>query len=253
MNFFYTLNGRKLKQLLIIVVAALFSAGILYVEQDQLAVFSTKDGPRAIDKVNTKEKKIALTFDISWGETKAMPILEILKKHHLNKTTFFLSGSWVEKHPDIAKRIAEDGHEIGLHGYRYQNYTEWEDAKVQQDIYLAQDALKDITKENSKLLRPPNGSFNKRVLTISEKLGYTIVHWSIDSEDWKNPGTNQIIKNVTENVKGGDIVLLHASDSAKQTEKALPVIIDDLKKRGFSFVTVSELIADTNTKSKEIN
>jgi len=253
MNVFYSVNGNRIKKYLIVLVAALFSSILLYMEKDQLAVLSTAEGPRAVDSVETNEKKIALTFDISWGEKYALPILEVLNKYQLKETTFFLSAAWAERHPEIVERIVEDGHEIGSHGYQYKNYTEWENEKIRKDIIQAEQVLNELTDKKPTLLRPPNGNFDKRVLNIADRLNYTVIHWSVDSRDWKNPGTEQIVANVVNEVSPGDIVLLHASDSAKQTAKALPVIIDQLKQKGYRFVSVSELIANTETKNKEID
>lgn len=252
MKIFYVVRGYRLKQYFIVLVAALFSAILLFVQKDQLAVLSTLNSPRAVDSIDTKEKKIALTFDISWGEKQALPILDVLKKNDLKETTFFLSGTWAERHPEIVERIVEDGYEIANHGFQYKNYTELEEEEIKKDIQLAETTLKKLTDKKTSLLRPPSGNINKQVLSIAKQLNYTVIHWSVNSHDWKNPGTKQIVSNVTDNVEGGDIVLLHASDSAKQTAKALPIIIEQLKKQGYQFVTVSELVADTSIENKEI-
>ncbi|MBD8070909.1 polysaccharide deacetylase family sporulation protein PdaB [Bacillus sp. PS06] len=253
MNFFFIMNGKKVKQTLIVVVAAFFTAGVLYIENGALApVFSSEGGPTAIYKGEEKEKKVALTFNISWGDTKAIPILDELKNAGIKNTTFFLSASWAERHPDIVERIIKDGHEIGSMGYNYDNYTGMEEAKVKRDILHAQDVFKSLGVKKINLLRPPNGNFDKTVLKIADSLGYTVIHWSIDSKDWKNPGTEKIIENVVKPLNGGDIILLHASDSAKQTEKALSPIINEIKEMGYQNASVSSLLANAEAKEKEI-
>ncbi|RXJ03083.1 polysaccharide deacetylase family sporulation protein PdaB [Anaerobacillus alkaliphilus] len=252
MNFIWIWNGKKIKQYMIVVIAAFFTAGILYVERSQITVFSPVAEATAIYKAETNEKKIALTFNLSWGEEKAIPILDVLKDQGINNATFFLSASWAERHPDIVERIVKDGHEIGSHGYRYENYPQWEDEKIRKDIQMAHNTLYELTNKVPKLLRPPNGNFDKRVLKIAEAQKYKLIHWSVDSKDYTNPGVEQIISNVMDNVTGGDIILFHASDRVKQTQKALPTIIDGLKKKGYDFVTVSELIAHTEAKSSEV-
>ena len=83
---------------------------------------------------------------------------------------------------------------------------------------------------------------NHRVTQLLGALGYRTIHWSVDSMDWMNPGVRSIIRNSTRKVKAGDILLLHASDSALQTARALPFIIRKLRMQGFEFVTVSELL-----------
>ncbi|KAA0544058.1 polysaccharide deacetylase family sporulation protein PdaB [Bacillus sp. BGMRC 2118] len=251
MNFFFILNGKRIKHSMIIIIAAFFTAGILFIEGTLTEpVFSTKDGPRAIYKGEGKDKKIALTFDISWGDENAIPILDALKTNNIKGSTFFLSASWAERHPDIVKRIIDDGHEVGSMGYQWKDYTSMEEPKIKQDILKAQEVFTTLGVKEVELLRPPTGNFDERVLKIADKIGYTVVHWSINSEDWTNPGTEKIVKNV-DSMKAGDIVLLHASDSAKQTVKAIPQISKIISKKGYKNYSVSELIANTDAKTKE--
>jgi peptidoglycan/xylan/chitin deacetylase (PgdA/CDA1 family) len=88
----------------------------------------------------------------------------------------------------------------------------------------------------------PNGDFDKRVLRIANELNYKVIQWDTDSLDWMNKGVEQIVNRVVTKAHPGDIVLLHASDSCKQTHLALPIIIDKLRSDGYSFVTVTQLI-----------
>ncbi|EIT84013.1 polysaccharide deacetylase family sporulation protein PdaB [Fictibacillus macauensis ZFHKF-1] len=249
---FVIVNGKKAKQYIIIVFAAFFAAALAFFGQEQLAVFSTKDGPRAIYRGEETGQRIALTFDISWGDHRALPILDTLKKEGIKNCTFFVSAAWAERHPEIVERIVKDGHELESLGYQFKDYTGFEDQQIRRDILTAQEKIKKVSGKTTSLLRPPNGSFDQRVLNVSEKLKHSIVHWSVDTKDWRNPGVNQIVKNATKKVKSGDILLLHASDSAKQTEQALPEIIGKLKSNGYSFVSVEEMIANTKAHSEEV-
>ena len=146
----------------------------------------------------------------------------------------------------------KEGYEIGLLGYNYKDYSDLKDEEITKDIAKAQEVFKKINVNHIELLRAPTGHFDKRLLKISESFGLTVVHWSVDSKDWTNPGVNQIVKNTT-NAQNGDILLLHASDSAKQTNKALPLILDELRDRNLNFVTVSEMISNSSTRNEEIN
>lgn len=245
MNFFMILSGKKLKHFLFIVVLSLFTALFIYSQTTaQVAVFSTKAGPKAIYK---GEKGIALTFNIGWGDQKAEPIVNTLVKNEVKSATFFLSGSWAERHPDIVEKIVKNGYEIGNLGYAYEDYTDLESGEIRKDVVKAQDVFKKLNVKNIKLLRAPTGHFDKKTLKVAEDLGLTVVHWSINSEDWTNPGVKQIIKNI-DKAKNGDIILLHASDAAKQTNRALPLIVSKLKSRG-SFTNVSDMIANGKVKS----
>ncbi|MCM3146198.1 polysaccharide deacetylase family sporulation protein PdaB [Brevibacillus sp. MER 51] len=256
MKFIYVISAKRLKQILIIVAAIVLTAGIGYAERDSIAAFAegaSTQAPQAIYKVDTKEKKIALTFDISWGETRAIPILNVLKEKKVNKATFFLSSPWSQRHPDILKRIKEDGFEIGSHGHKHDNYTKYADEEIRSQMAKADSILTEMTGKKPTLIRMPNGDFDKRVLEIANRMGYSVIQWDTDSKDWTNPGTDVIINNVLSKAHPGDIVLMHASDSAKDTHLALPVIIDQLRKDGYEFVTVSELISGTSVDSKEIH
>ncbi len=252
----YVVSAKKLKQMFIILTAILFAAGIAYAERDTIAVVtegSKTKAPQAIYKVDTKEKKIALTFDISWGETRTQPILDVLKEKKLTKATFFLSSPWSQRHPEIVKQIKNMGFEIGSHGHKHDNYSKYSEEEIRSQIGKAHTILTELTGKQPNLIRMPNGDFDKRVLKIAADMGYTVIQWDTDSKDWMNPGTDQIVKNVVSKAHPGDIILMHASDSCKQTHLALPQIIDKLRTDGYEFVTVSELIAGSEVKSEEIN
>jgi len=250
---FWIVNARRLKQYLIIFTAALFAIGIAWAERDNISIFTSgKNEPSAIYKVDTREKKLALTFDISWGEERTGPILDVLEKKGVKKATFFLSSPWSESHPELVKRIKDMGYEIGSHGHKHVNYSSLTDEEIQTQIGRAHEILKGLTGTAPSLIRTPNGDFDKRVLRIADKMGYTVVQWDTDSKDWMNPGTEQIVKNVVEKAHPGDIVLMHASDSCKQTHLALPAIIDQLQGKGYELVTVSELMAGTKVNTKEV-
>lgn len=232
-----------------IIIIAFFAAWFFYIGNNiYVPVFSTKDGPKAVYK---GEKNIALTFNIGWGDEKAEPILDVLKKEKIKSATFFLSGSWAERHPEIVNRIVKEGYEIGMLGYAYKDYPELEEAEIRKDLYKAVDVFKKLNIKEIKLVRAPTGHFDKKTLKVTDELRFTLVHWSIDSKDWTNPGIKQIVKNISKAEKG-DIILLHASDSAKQTVSALPSILKTLNNKGLKLVTVSEMIANAETKSKEI-
>lgn len=249
MNYFFVLNGKTIKQLLLVVVAAFFTAWFLYLENYiHIPTFQGKNEPKAVYK---GEKDIALTFNIGWGDEKAGPILDVLEKEKISTATFFLSGSWAERHPTIVERIVKSGYEIGILGYNYEDYTKLEEKEIRRDLALAIEAFNKLNIKNIKLARAPTGHFDQKTLKIADRLGLTIVHWSVNSKDWKNPGVEIIVNNVA-NAKKGDIILLHASDSAKQTANALPAIIDDLNKKNLKFVSISEMIANASANTKEI-
>jgi polysaccharide deacetylase family sporulation protein PdaB len=250
-NDFYVLDARRMKRIMIIVVAVLFSVAVVYVEKDNVSVFSHSE-PSAIYSVVTDQKVIALTFDISWGDRRAEPILEVLKEKDVKDATFFLSSPWTKTHPQIVKKIVDGGFEIGSHGHKHDNYNRLDEEDIRAQIRTAHTILTEETGKAPNLIRLPNGAFDKRVLRIADELGYTVIQWDTDSLDWKNPGAEQIVKRVVSRAHPGDIVLLHASDSSQQTHLALPVIIDQLRAKGYRFVSVSELLQLTEQRGKVV-
>lgn len=251
-NFFYVLNGKKIKRFFFVFAAAMFAAGVIYVEQSHITVFSEESSPTAIYSVSTQKKVIALTFDISWGDKRAEPILKVLKDKNVNKATFFLSSPWSKSHPDLVKAIQKQGYEIGSHGHKHTNYSELSDEEISKQLSTAHTILTDLTGNAPKLLRLPNGDFDKRVLKIADNLGYKVIQWDTDSQDWLDKGTDAIVKRVTGKAHPGDIVLLHASDSAKYTHEALPVIIDELRKKGYDFVSVTDLLQEAGVNGSQV-
>ncbi|WEK53772.1 MAG: polysaccharide deacetylase family sporulation protein PdaB [Candidatus Cohnella colombiensis] len=251
MKPFFVINGRRVKRIFLLTLTLLLSLAVIWIEKDNISVFAMQS-PTAIYSVPTERKVVALTFDISWGEKRAEPILEILKNKGVENVTFFLSSPWSKTHPELVKKIVDEGYEIGSHGHKHDNYSQYSDAEIRKQIMTADGILKEMTGKSPTLIRTPNGDFDKRVLKIAEELQYKVIQWDTDSLDWKNPGVNTIINRVVTKAHPGDIILLHASDSCKQTHEALPVIIDQLRAKGYEFVTVSQLIDQTETKSKTI-
>nr|WP_255319507.1 polysaccharide deacetylase family sporulation protein PdaB [Dendrosporobacter quercicolus] len=199
------------------------------------------DGPIAIAGVRTDQKVVALTFDHSWGNKFTPSILDTLQTNNL-KVTFFIMGPWAQKYPEVAQRMAKDGHEIASHGYRHENYGDKTAEWVKSDIEKAHAQIKEVTGVEPKLLRPPNGHYSQQSLKTTDELGYKTIIWNVDSLDWKNPGRDVIVERVAKRLKPGAIILLHASDTPVQTAEALPILIEKIKSEGYQIVTVGELL-----------
>lgn len=198
--------------------------------------------PQAIYQVDTDEKVLALTFDISWGDEIPHPVLDVLAEKNVQKATFFLSSPWAKKHEDIVRRIHMMGYEIGTHGHLHKDYSKYSNEWIRKQVKMSEDTLYDITGERTNLIRTPNGDYNERVLNTLYDMGYKVIQWDTDSLDWMKPGVDKVVQNVLSKAHKGDIILMHASDSCPHTPEALPIIIDRLREKGFQFVTVSELL-----------
>jgi polysaccharide deacetylase family sporulation protein PdaB len=249
MEHFYVWRFNKSKRWLVVVALALFTAAFVWFEQDGAFSVFSKDKPTALTKGDANETNIALTFNISWGEDRVFDILKQLEENQV-QATFFVSGEWAERHPDIVKKISEGKHELGMLGYRYKSYLDQDIEQVRKDLLHAREVFNKMGYEDVNLLRAPNGHFNKEIIELAEELNYKVIHYNVETNDWKNPGTDFIIDQVMKQTENGDIILLHASDSAKQTPDALKKILPGLKNKGFDFVSITEMINAAHAKSK---
>ncbi len=193
--------------------------------------------------VALSKKELALTFDISWGTVMPPKVIAILAKDKV-PATFFLSGPWSAHHPELVALLKRDHFQIESHGQAHVNYSGLSDAQVRDNIQKAQTILEQVAGTKTDMVRPPNGDYDKRTLAVAESMGYTIVLWGTDSRDWMNPGVAAITNRVLRLAHPGDIVLLHASDTCKQTDIALPAILSGLREKGYTFVTVDQLLKD---------
>ncbi|MGP4063025.1 polysaccharide deacetylase family protein [Halobacillus sp. H74] len=250
---FYTWKTDRLKRYSIVVILALFCALFLWVGQwSQLPVFSNKGEPRALTQGSDERSHVALTFNISWGTDKVHEVLKQLDAHKA-QATFFVSGEWAERHPDIMTVIQEGKHEIGMMGYKYESYLELKPEQVSADLRQAAQAFEKLGFEDIEWIRPPHGHVDKEVLKIIEKEGMQAVQWSVNPRDWENPGTNNIIDQVMNEGSEGDIILMHASDSVKQTPKALEVILPGLQQKGLKLVSITELVSGSESETSQID
>ncbi|WP_156291795.1 polysaccharide deacetylase family sporulation protein PdaB [Oceanobacillus salinisoli] len=249
MNHFHVWKFNRFKRWILVTVLAFFTAMVLWVnENGALSVFS-KEETAAITKGNSDEPNIALTFNISWGEEKVHDILKQLEKHNV-QATFFVSGEWAERHPTILEDISEGNHELGMLGYRYKSYIDQDLEQVRKDLLNAREVFNKLGYEDIELLRPPNGHFDEEILNLAKEMNFQVIHWNINPNDWENPGTQVIVDNVMKNTKNGDIILMHASDSVKQTSDALETILPGLKNKGLQFVTITELLNQAHAESE---
>ena len=192
-----------------------------------------------IYSVEHTEKVIAISFDASWGADKTISILDILDEYGV-KTTFFLVGGWVEKYPDMVQEIFARGHEIGNHSDTHAHMNQLSEQGIRNELRIMSDRVEKITGVRPTLFRPPYGEYNDRVIRVSRAEGYEAVQWSIDSLDWKDRGTQDIIKQCTYRVEPGDIVLFH--NDSNDILHALPTVIQHYQGLGYTIIPVSQIL-----------
>ncbi|NFQ69044.1 polysaccharide deacetylase family sporulation protein PdaB [Clostridium sporogenes] len=196
-----------------------------------------------IYRVDTKENKISLTFDVSRGDEYIEKILDILDENDV-KATFFLVGDWIEQNPKKVKEIHSKGHEIGNHSHSHPNMSIISKEKIVKDININDANIRRITGEGTKLFRFPGGYYNDEAVDIVNKMGLCSIQWDVDSIDWKEQGADLEYERIIKKTKPGSILLFH--NTAKYTPDNLPRIIKELKENGFQFVKVGDLIYKEN-------
>ena len=191
--------------------------------------------------VERDDKVLSISFDASWGADKTIAILDILDRYDV-KTTFFLVGGWVDKYPEMVEEIFARGHEIGNHSNTHPHMSQLSESDIREELRIMSDKVEKLTGVRPTLFRPPYGDYNDRVVLVSRAEGYECVQWSIDSLDWKDRGTEDIIKQCTHRVDNGDIVLFH--NDSNDIVNALPSVIEHYQGLGYTIIPVSELLLE---------
>lgn len=187
-----------------------------------------------------KAKCIALTFDA--GPAEDTPhLLDILKEKKVHATFFLLGKNHVKKHPETVRRLAAEGHEIANHTWSHKILTDRKPAEIRAELEKTQDAIADITGKKPRLMRPPQGRTDDTISGICKDLGLSQILWSATAKDYSTTDSALIRKRIVDQASKDGIILLH--DIYKGTVPAVPGIIDTLKKQGYTFVTVPQLMA----------
>lgn len=181
------------------------------------------------------EKRVALTFDDGPHPENTPKVLELLKQYDA-KATFFMQGDQVEPNAHIAKRVRDEGHEIGNHTWSHKRLTDLNANEIKQEVEKANKAVQKVTGETPKLFRPPYARTND---TIEQIAGLPTILWSVDTRDWESRDPVAILSEVQSGTTDGAILLMH--DVHAPTVEGLKLVLDYLDGEGYEFVTVSEI------------
>ncbi|MGP4023881.1 polysaccharide deacetylase family protein [Actinomadura sp. 3N407] len=199
--------------------------------------------PRKIDC--GREKCVSLTFDDGPGPYTER-LLDTLKAGGV-RATFFLLGENVHGHRDVVRRMALDGHEVANHTWSHPDLTELPAASVRSQIRRTQKAIEDASGVEPTLVRPPYGATDERV---GRAAGMPQILWSVDTKDWLYRSVSRGARVGINQPDRGDIILYH--DTHKPSVDCIPKVVDGLRKRGFTFVTVSELFRGERLEPGEV-
>jgi peptidoglycan/xylan/chitin deacetylase (PgdA/CDA1 family) len=184
---------------------------------------------------------IALTFDDGPHATLTPKLLDLLAARQL-KATFFVVGQNAAEYPEILKRAVREGHEIASHSWSHPNLGKMSDEGVRRELQKTDDAIVAAIGKRPTLMRPPYGSITAtQKRWIYDEFGYRIIIWDVDPLDWKRPGPSVVTARILKETKAGSIILVH--DIHAPTIEAMPATLDQLVRKGFKSVTVTELLA----------
>ncbi len=229
----------KLKSIIAVLVLFVITLTVSVTLRSISTTASTIERKLPIYSVQTKEKKIAITFDAAWSAEDTKELIEILKKHGV-KITVFAVGEWVTRNPEAVKSFYENGHEIGNHSATHPAFSKLSREEIRQEIVDCNKEIEKITGAKPRILRAPSGDYDNKSVEVTESLGMKIIQWDVDSLDYKGLSVDEIYSRITDRVQNGSIVLFH--NGVENTPEALDKILTKLKNDGYEFVTVSELI-----------
>ncbi len=201
-------------------------------------------------KLNTAEKYVALTFDDGPWHNSTDQILKILRQNHI-KATFFMIGQNVKAYPIQAKNVLADGHVIGNHTWHHW-YMHMSPQLAASEIESTADIIYQTTGAKTTLFRPPGGILNNGLVEYAKNKSNSIILWSADSEDYRIPSVSTLIQKVMKVAPGGIVLMHDGGGNRSHTVTALPQIINKLRKQGYKFVTVPELLEMQNKQQPPV-
>lgn len=242
---FFVFNKDKVMSYIVTVftVIVLFLTASAFSTEQVVETSTNTSKLLPIYSVDTSEAKVAITINCAWSADDIDMILETLKNQEV-KVTFFMVGDWVEKNSEAVKKIYDAGHEIGNHSYSHPHVNNLSLDKNKEQIQKCSDLVKNITGEGTKLYRGPYGEYNNTVIQAAQELEYETIQWSIDTLDYKGLTGDQMWERIEPKLENGSIILMH--NGTENTALSLNDIITKIKEKGYTIVTVSELIYADN-------
>jgi peptidoglycan/xylan/chitin deacetylase (PgdA/CDA1 family) len=188
---------------------------------------------------------VSITFDDGPNPRATPLILDVLRRERVH-ATFFVLGRHAERWPELVRRMADEGHQLGNHGYWHRKLHRRTPAYVRDDLTRGTEEIERASGVRPRHFRAPHGFRNPWVTPIARSLGQQTVGWSLGVWDSARPGADEIVRRALDGLRAGSILLLHDGDGydadgdRMQTAEALPHIIDGLRERGFRFTTLPD-------------
>lgn len=197
-------------------------------------------GPRPVSRGASGRKLVALTYDDGPNPVITPKLVELLRAKHA-RATFFLLGDSVRAHPELVKTIVDAGMEVGNHSDTHPLLTKLDEQGIRRELGTNHERIvKAVPGVMIRLMRPPYGAYDARVMRLATEMGYRVVLWDVDTNDWRKRTSDQMIRTILNSARDGSIILMH--DRYQTTLETTSAVIDALGAQGYRFVTVSELL-----------
>lgn len=194
--------------------------------------------PSPIFRGHPDKPMVSFLINVAWGEEFIPSMLATLKEHGVH-ATFFLEGRWVKKNAEMAKMIADAGHEIANHSYSHPKMESISAAETMEELTKTNEIIESTTGQKPIWFGPPSGGYREETILIAHSLNMRTIMWTVDTIDWQRPSVPVLLQRVTSKVHPGAMILMHPTEP---TEKALNTLITELKAMNYKIGTVSKLM-----------
>ena len=238
-------TGRSVEQMKKGTASAGLKAGT---EQQGAAAVGLKTGVKQQDagsSLPVRRKCMALTFDDGPYPPYTGRLLDVLKEKKI-RATFFLVGEQARMHPDLVRRMVDEGHTVGLHAFCHRDFLKLTEEEKEKDLQQGKEILQSITGKKPNYWRPPHGFRDSSVMKIASEKDLQVVNWSVIPRDWTGIDKQEIYNRVMDKAEDGAVVLLHDGDSPlykasrQATVDAVGPLIDSLREKGYHLVSLEE-------------
>lgn len=199
---------------------------------------------QAIYQGNSGQKAVALCVNVDWGEEYLPDMLKQFKEHKA-QVTFFVTGSWAEKNPELVKQMNEAGHSIQNHGYKHVHFNDLSSNQTKEQIIKTEKIIAELINKKTIYFAPPYGEYNKNTVAAAQEINYKLIMWSIDTIDWQLPAADIIVKRVMNKLHDDAIILMHPT---KPTLESLPDLLSQIEKQGYKMPTLDKIIVPQTEK-----
>ncbi|MDN3017115.1 polysaccharide deacetylase family protein [Paenibacillus sp. BSR1-1] len=196
-----------------------------------------------INEVPASNKVVAITFDDGPNPIYTPQVLEIFSEAS-GKATFFMIGEQMGKFPEVVKKVAAQGHEIGNHTYTHPYLSQLTQEECLEEIERNESLVEELVGRTPVVFRSPYLDYNHETLSLLERKSYPMIGaLNLEAQDWEQPGVDHILAKTRDCVRNGSILLFHDGyGDRSQTIEAVRILVAELSSQGYQFVTVSSLL-----------